>query len=83
MSDSPFVHENGLERWLDKPRSQWTADDLVAAFRDGGIRAVSLMHVGGDGWLHDDALGLELTDTSTSADGDVVVRYRVLGRDQR
>jgi len=51
VSDSPFVHENGLERWLDKPRNEWTADDLVVAFRDGGIRAVSLMHVGGDGWL--------------------------------
>jgi len=51
MSNSPFVHEDGLERRLGKPRSEWTVDDLVVAFCDGGLRAVSLMHVGGDGWL--------------------------------
>jgi glutamine synthetase len=51
MSDSDFVHEDGLERRLGKPRSEWTVDDLIGGFRDGGLRALSLMHVGGDGWL--------------------------------
>jgi glutamine synthetase len=51
MNGSAFVREDGLERRLGKPRSEWTVDDLVGAFRDGGLRAVSLMHVGGDGWL--------------------------------
>jgi len=53
----------------------------IAPLLFGGATAPT--PVGGDGWLHDDALGLELTDTSRSADGDVVVCYRVLGRDQR
>lgn len=40
-----------LERLLGRPAREWTVDDLVAAFHEGGIRLVALMHVGGDGWL--------------------------------
>lgn len=40
-----------LERQLGKPASSWTADDLVDYVRTEGIRVVSLMHVGSDGWL--------------------------------
>ncbi|MBU0507429.1 glutamine synthetase family protein [bacterium] len=36
---------------LRKSNSAWTIDDLVAVVRDQNIRVVSLMHVGGDGWL--------------------------------
>jgi glutamine synthetase len=40
-----------LERLLNKPRSAWTVNDLVDLIQNQGIRLVSLMHVGGDGWL--------------------------------
>jgi len=50
-ADSPFLPRHGLERQLGKPREAWTADDLVEVFRDKGLRILSLMHVGGDGWL--------------------------------
>lgn len=34
---------------IGKPRSSWTVDDLVSLFHEGRVRALSLMHVGGDG----------------------------------
>jgi glutamine synthetase len=40
-----------LERLIGKPSTEWTVDDLVAVVGRLGIRLVSLMHVGGDGWL--------------------------------
>ncbi|MCX6601346.1 MAG: glutamine synthetase [bacterium] len=40
-----------LVRLIGKPSAEWTTDDLVALVRDQNIRLVSLMHVGGDGWL--------------------------------
>ncbi|MBI5434598.1 MAG: hypothetical protein HZA52_17335 [Planctomycetes bacterium] len=40
-----------LERLFGKPAHAWSADDLVAFVRQEGIRVVSLMHVGSDGWL--------------------------------
>ena len=40
-----------LERTIGCPPSGWTVDDLVEVVRDRGVRIVSLMHVGGDGWL--------------------------------
>jgi glutamine synthetase len=40
-----------LVRLIGKPNSEWTTDDLMALVRDQNIRLVSLMHVGGDGWL--------------------------------
>ena len=50
-TDSPFLPREGLERRLDEPRRDWTVDDLVSVYREGGLRILSLMHVGGDGWL--------------------------------
>jgi len=41
----------GLEREMGKPRETWTGDDLVDLVRDRGLCIISLMHVGGDGWL--------------------------------
>jgi glutamine synthetase len=38
-------------RLIGKPGAEWTTDDLMALVRDQNIRLVSLMHVGGDGWL--------------------------------
>ncbi len=40
-----------LERMLQKPRASWTEDDLIRLVTDRGIRLVTLMHVGGDGWI--------------------------------
>ena len=41
----------GLESELGKPRSEWTIEDLTDLFASRNIRILSLMHVGGDGWL--------------------------------
>ena len=40
-----------LERILGKSRDSWNADDLIDFVKDRRIRVVSLMHMGGDGWL--------------------------------
>ncbi len=40
-----------LLRQIGKPAAAWTADDIASFVRERGIRALSLMHVGGDGWL--------------------------------
>ena len=40
-----------LTRLIGKPSDQWTVDDLVGVVGALGIRLISLMHVGGDGWL--------------------------------
>jgi glutamine synthetase len=40
-----------LARLLGKPNRDWSVEDLITLVRDQGIRLVSLMHVGGDGWL--------------------------------
>ena len=36
---------------IGKPASEWTVDDISAFVRERGIRVLSLMHAGGDGWL--------------------------------
>ena len=41
----------GLESELGKSRRDWTIDDLTGLFASRNIRVLSLMHVGGDGWL--------------------------------
>jgi glutamine synthetase len=40
-----------LHRHIGKPPAAWTVDDIVSFVRDRQIRVLSLMHVGGDGWL--------------------------------
>lgn len=40
-----------VKHLIGKPASRWTVDDLVSLAGEQGIRSVSLMHVGGDGWL--------------------------------
>ncbi len=40
-----------LERLIGRPAADWAVDDVVALVRELGVRVVSLMHVGGDGWL--------------------------------
>lgn len=50
--DTPPVLPAGrLARHLGKAPSDWSADDLVDAFVTLRLRVVSLLHVGGDGWL--------------------------------
>jgi glutamine synthetase len=40
-----------LVRLIGKAPEDWTVDDLVGVVGVLGVRIVSLMHVGGDGWL--------------------------------
>jgi glutamine synthetase len=40
-----------LHRQIGKPAGEWAVDDLVGFVRDQGVRVLSLMHVGGDGWI--------------------------------
>ena len=40
-----------LHRHIGRPANDWTADDLVAFVHDQDVRVLSLMHIGGDGWL--------------------------------
>lgn len=40
-----------LHRLIGKPATLWTIADLMAFVSERGIRVLSLMHVGGDGWL--------------------------------
>ncbi len=52
----PPAHESAfpacqLERLLGRPAAEWTLDDLAALVHEHGIRIISLMHIGGDGWL--------------------------------
>jgi glutamine synthetase len=42
---------NKLERLLGKPASAWAVEDLLRLCREQNIQMLSLMHVGGDGWL--------------------------------
>ncbi|GBE29743.1 glutamine synthetase [bacterium BMS3Bbin04] len=49
--DRPTLPASNLEREFGKPSSEWTDDDLIGFVREHGIRLVSLMHIGGDGWL--------------------------------
>lgn len=49
--DDKVLPASRLERLLGKPSNQWTVDDLIEFVRSRHIRLVSLMHIGGDGWL--------------------------------
>ncbi|MBE3098138.1 MAG: glutamine synthetase beta-grasp domain-containing protein [Planctomycetes bacterium] len=40
-----------LVRLIGRPPSEWTVDDLVEVVVSFHVRLVSLMHIGGDGWL--------------------------------
>jgi glutamine synthetase len=40
-----------LERAIPKPRKKWCVDDFIELVRTNGVRLISLMHIGGDGWL--------------------------------
>lgn len=40
-----------LERLIGKPAPEWSVDDIVGLVEQRGIRLISLMHIGGDGWL--------------------------------
>ncbi len=68
--------EGGLERSLERPRSEWKVEDLAQLFRRGQARGLSLMHVGGDGWLkrldfmpRDEGLLRRICEAGERADG--------------
>jgi glutamine synthetase len=46
-----FPTRDLLEREIGKPRTAWSTGDLVDFAARSGVRLISLMHVGGDGWL--------------------------------
>lgn len=48
---SPSAPAPSLEAELDKARDGWTTDDVLKLVASRNVRVVSLMHVGGDGWL--------------------------------
>ena len=47
----PTLPASRLERAIGKAPATWTVDDLIALFLQERLQLVSLMHVGGDGWL--------------------------------
>lgn len=49
--DAAPLPKGQVERYIGKPAPEWSSDDLVELVKELGIRIVSLMHVGGDGWL--------------------------------
>ena len=51
LTDQKSFGGAGLEREVGRSRAEWTVEDLVHMFRQGRARGLSLMHVGGDGWL--------------------------------
>ena len=68
--------EGGLERSVGSPRSEWTFEDLARLFHTGQARGLSLMHVGGDGWLkrldfmpHDERRLRRICEAGERADG--------------
>jgi glutamine synthetase len=48
---APTLPAGRLERTIGKSPEQWTTDDLVHLFEREGMRLLTLMHIGGDGWL--------------------------------
>jgi glutamine synthetase len=42
---------SALERWIERPATEWRVDDLVRVFHEQRLRLLALMHVGGDGEL--------------------------------
>ncbi len=46
----PVLPARRLERVFGRPAAEWTVDDLAGLVKAQGIRIVSLMHVGSDGW---------------------------------
>jgi hypothetical protein len=40
-----------LASMMESPRESWGVDEIVDFARRESIRALHLMHVGGDGWL--------------------------------
>jgi glutamine synthetase len=50
-SPPPADPAQTLLRHIGKPATEWTVDDISSFVRERGIRVLSLMHVGGDGWL--------------------------------
>ncbi len=48
---APVLPASTLVRLIGKAASEWTLDDLMELVPAVGVRLVSLMHIGGDGWL--------------------------------
>ncbi len=46
----PVLPACTLVRLIGKERTDWSVDDLVDLVQSAGIRLVSLMHIGGEGW---------------------------------
>lgn len=82
------IAELGIERLMLEGGSTLVAAMLEAGLVDELQLAVAPLLFGGDsaptpvggaGWTRDEAIELECLETNTSAEGDVVLRYRVAG----
>jgi glutamine synthetase len=51
LPDPPTLPANRLTRLLGREPDEWSLDDLIDLFVRRRLRLVSLLHVGGDGWL--------------------------------
>ncbi len=49
--DDRHLPASQLERLIGKAHLTWDAEDLVRVVYEAEVRLISLMHVGGDGWL--------------------------------
>ena len=68
VSEASHHRVQTLHRHLGRPADTWTVDDILAFVRDRNIRLLSLMHVGGDGWLKT----LDFVPRDSSHLGDVL-----------
>ncbi|MFO7769391.1 MAG: glutamine synthetase beta-grasp domain-containing protein [bacterium] len=50
-SSTDYLPGGRLKRLIGKPRSSWSPEDLAMVARNQGVKTISLMHIGGDGWL--------------------------------
>lgn len=51
MDTHTYLPAGRLERLIGKSAPWWNAEDIAQLFREQGLRVLSLMHIGGDGWL--------------------------------
>ncbi|MDQ7007204.1 MAG: glutamine synthetase [Acidobacteriota bacterium] len=51
LSEEPTLPACRLAHLIGKPSAYWTVDDLVRVVTERRVSLLSLMHIGGDGWL--------------------------------
>ena len=51
LNEEPTLPACRLARLIGKPSAYWSVDDLVRVVTERHVSLLSLMHIGGDGWL--------------------------------